>query len=165
MKRVIQLDEDGYFVGLTVADESPLEPGVFLLPARAIDVDPPTIPADHRAQWDGSNWQYVPIILTPENQETGVPEPLTQEQIVALYEQALDEHLDSVAQSDRWSNRFTFVARAGYPNRWQQEAIAFGVWMDSCNEHAYALLQQVAAGEVPMPTLEEFIDGLPEYVK
>jgi len=91
------------------------------------------------------------------------------EQIQALmlqrYEQALDEHLDKAAQEDRWSNRFTFVARAGYPNRWQQEAIAFGVWMDGCNEHAYALLQQVAAGEVPMPTLEEFIAGLPEYVK
>jgi len=85
--------------------------------------------------------------------------------MLAKYEQALDEHLDKAAQEDRWSNRFTFVARAGYPNRWQQEAIAFGVWMDSCNEHAYALLQKVAAGEVPMPSLEEFIDGLPEYVK
>jgi hypothetical protein len=91
------------------------------------------------------------------------------EQIQALmlqrYEQALDEHLDKAAQEDRWSNRFTFVARAGYPNRWQQEAIAFGIWMDSCNEHAYALLQKVVTGEVPMPTLEEFIAGLPEYVK
>jgi len=165
MKQVIQLDTAGYFVGFTTADESPLEPGVYLLPAGSVDAAPPTQTEDHRAQWDGAIWQYAPVVLTPENPETGVPEPLTPAQIVALYEQALDSHLDKAAQQDRWSNRFTFVARAGYPNRWQQEAIAFGTWMDSCNEHAYALLQQVAAGEVPMPSLEEFIAGLPEYVR
>jgi hypothetical protein len=57
MKHVIQLDNDGYFVGLTTADESPLETGVFLLPAGAIDADTPTVPSGKRAKWVGS-WVF-----------------------------------------------------------------------------------------------------------
>jgi hypothetical protein len=40
-KPVPQLDSAGLFAGMTVADESPMEPGVWLLPAGALDVSPP----------------------------------------------------------------------------------------------------------------------------
>lgn len=40
-KQVSQLDAEGFFSGVAMADESPLEPGVFLLPGGAIDRDPP----------------------------------------------------------------------------------------------------------------------------
>lgn len=89
--------------------------------------------------------------------------PVSPQLTQADYESALDAHLDSVAKADRWSNRFTFVARAGYPNNWQQKAIAFGTWMDTCNIMAYELLLKVEAGTVPAPTIEEFIAGLPEF--
>lgn len=42
-KIVSQLGPDGYLVGPTIADESPLEPGVFLIPGGAIDRVPPEI--------------------------------------------------------------------------------------------------------------------------
>ena len=51
MKTVCQLDANGYFVGLTAADESPLEPGEFLIPGGCIDETAPTIPEGHRARW------------------------------------------------------------------------------------------------------------------
>jgi hypothetical protein len=54
------------------------------------------------------------------------------------------------------------VARAAYPNPWQQQAIAFGTWMDQCNVHAYALMESVQAGTIPLPSLEDFVAGLPE---
>lgn len=55
-KNVCQLDGAGYFVGLVEADESPLEPGVFLIPGGAVDVEAPEIPAGKRAKWMGDSW-------------------------------------------------------------------------------------------------------------
>lgn len=40
-KPVSQIDRAGYFVRVTFADESPLEPGVWLLPAGTVDALPP----------------------------------------------------------------------------------------------------------------------------
>lgn len=56
MKQVIQLDEDGYFVGTTMADESPLEPGLLLMPAHTIDIPLSALPAwgsHQRLRWNG----------------------------------------------------------------------------------------------------------------
>jgi hypothetical protein len=57
MKIVSQLDADGLFVGTVEADESPLEPGEFLLPGGAVDAVPPTIPAGHTARWS-NGWVF-----------------------------------------------------------------------------------------------------------
>ena len=67
MKSVVQLDEDNYFVGLTIADESPLEPGVFLIPGGAIDVDIPSVPEGKRTKWNGE-WVFedIPVDVSPE---------------------------------------------------------------------------------------------------
>ena len=57
-KIVSQLDATGYFVGETVAYESPLEPGVFLVPAGAIDRPPPkTIEPGKRYRPWGLGWR------------------------------------------------------------------------------------------------------------
>lgn len=40
-KTVSQLDAEGYFSCQTIADESPLEPGIWLIPGGAIDQPPP----------------------------------------------------------------------------------------------------------------------------
>lgn len=58
-KIVVQLDAESYFVGFTEAEESPLEPGVFLMPAGTVDAPAPNISQDHRAKWDGDQWVYV----------------------------------------------------------------------------------------------------------
>lgn len=61
-KNVVQLDADGYFMGMTVADESPLEPGRFVLPALAQDIAPPPrlCKEMEAVRWMGGIWQYVP---------------------------------------------------------------------------------------------------------
>lgn len=50
-KTVSQLDAQGYFTGLTQADESPLEPGIFPLPAGCVDALPPEIPEGKCARY------------------------------------------------------------------------------------------------------------------
>ena len=52
-KLMSQLDADGYFVAATYGDESPLEPGVFLVPGGAVDAEPPVVPEGQRAKWVG----------------------------------------------------------------------------------------------------------------
>jgi hypothetical protein len=82
MKQVIQLDADGYFVGPVIADASPLEPGVYLIPAGAVDAPMPTIPEGKRAKWNGQ-WVFEDI-PQPEPEPEPEPEPLTPEQEAEL---------------------------------------------------------------------------------
>ena len=89
---------------------------------------------------------------------------LTEEQIIAKYESALDSHLDNVAKQYRYQDRFSFAVRAGYVGPYQAEAVAFAQWMDQCNVQSFALLSDVLAGNSELPTIEEFIGGLPEFV-
>lgn len=93
------------------------------------------------------------------------PAPLTTEQLVKVYEKALDDHMDTVARSHRYNDRFTFALRAGYPGPFHDEGIAFAQWMDSLNADAYALLAAVEAGTAELPSVEEFVAGFDEFVK
>ena len=64
MKQVCQLDDEGYYVGMTTADESPLEPGVYLIPRGALDVTPPLQVEGKYIRWDGE-WIYEDIPAPP----------------------------------------------------------------------------------------------------
>lgn len=60
MKTAYQFNASGLFVGETVADESPREPGVYLLPAGCTLKAPPAkIPAGKVPRWNGNAWQLV----------------------------------------------------------------------------------------------------------
>lgn len=85
MKTVSQLNASGYFTGTVIADESPLEPGAYLIPGGAIDVPPPNIPAGKVALRQGNSWVFV---LPPEPEEEtppvdGVPQSVTRFQALA----------------------------------------------------------------------------------
>lgn len=69
-KTAYQFDYAGLLVGTTDADESPLEPGVFHLPARSTLTKPPRrVPADKWPRWTGRKWVLVnrPEPAEPEN--------------------------------------------------------------------------------------------------
>lgn len=57
---VYQYSIAGLYLGETVADESPLEPGVLLMPARTTAIAPPTeIPEGRWPRWNGHAWELV----------------------------------------------------------------------------------------------------------
>lgn len=59
-KTVYQYDPSGMLLGTTMADASPLEPGVWHMPARTTEVPPPAeFPADKWPRWNGSAWSLA----------------------------------------------------------------------------------------------------------
>lgn len=75
----------GVLLGVDFAQESPREPGVFLLPAGATFVEPPQVPEGKQAIWGGESWslQEIPLPPEPETPEPPQPEPLTWDTIRA----------------------------------------------------------------------------------
>lgn len=58
--RVYQLNGAGLLIGETDAPESPLEPGVFHIPAGCTESPPPAEwTEDKWPRWNGSQWQLV----------------------------------------------------------------------------------------------------------
>jgi hypothetical protein len=58
-KTAYQFDAAGLLVGVTDADESPMEEGVFLLPAFATFTVPPPPVDGQWPRWNGTAWQMV----------------------------------------------------------------------------------------------------------
>lgn len=81
MKQVIQLDNNKYFSGYTIADESPLEPNVYLMPAGTIDATSPSIPEGYRAKWVGNEWEYDLIADSALESELNPPTEIEIKQI------------------------------------------------------------------------------------
>ena len=68
MKTVYLIDlVTGVLVGETRAQESPLEPGVYLIPSGAKELAPLTIPTGSRAVWmhDSNDWRVEAIPVEP----------------------------------------------------------------------------------------------------
>ena len=79
--------QSGILLGSGVADESPLEPGVYLIPGCATTAKPPALKAGQRAVFSGEAWTVEPI--PPE------PEPETEPPVLAaLVELTLMERLN-----------------------------------------------------------------------
>jgi hypothetical protein len=75
MKIVSQLNDELYYVGAVEADESPLENGVYLIPAGAVDVLPPVVEEGFLAKWNGTSFDFeeiaepTPVVPTPPTAE------------------------------------------------------------------------------------------------
>lgn len=71
-KTVYQINSLGLYISETVADESPLEPGVFHMPALTVEIAPPTPASTAQApRWTGTEWELIAIEV-PDVEKTSV---------------------------------------------------------------------------------------------
>lgn len=94
MKRVYVFDADGPFVGPYDAQESPLDPGVFLVPQRSTDIAPPAVTEAQFAQWNGTAWDVIDIPPPPP------PPPPTPEELASAAKAAQDKQDAQDAKAD-----------------------------------------------------------------
>lgn len=99
MKLVAQLNSDGYFVGYTEADESPLEPGVYLLPARTVDVPVPALQDGYALRWD-NGWVFE-VLPTPASEPESEPYEPTYADLRAAEYPAMADYLDGIVKGDQ----------------------------------------------------------------
>ena len=88
-----QLNADGYFIGTTIADESPLEPDVFLLPGGAVDAPAPVVPEGKLAKWNGAGFDLEDMPEPPQ------PQPPTPEEIKERQRRDIDAQRDVAINS------------------------------------------------------------------
>lgn len=57
---IYHFDDLGVFYAKSIADQSPLEPGVFLIPAKSTTLPPPQTPPGYKAVFIADSWQVIP---------------------------------------------------------------------------------------------------------
>lgn len=97
--------ETGEFTGAEFeAEESPLEPGVFLIPAHATATKPPEAKVGKARVWDGEKWQQVKDIRGKIYYHKIYKTPM---EITRLYQIDLDEYTDKEPPAENkfeWSD-------------------------------------------------------------
>lgn len=86
----------GSFTGMSVADPSPLEPGVWLIPACATSIAPPDFNSTTQTcRWNGDEWIVADIVID----EPEEPEPPTVEERIALLQATYDSDLQQLQRA------------------------------------------------------------------
>lgn len=84
----------GLYLGESEADESPLEPGVFLIPAHATDIAPPDeFPAGSAPFFRGDVWQIdtAPQIDADEDGQTDIPAGIVASEQAGFWRRLLEK--------------------------------------------------------------------------
>ncbi len=184
MSKIIYLfhPETKELTEIYAAQESPLEPGEFIVPVLSTDISPPALGANQAAVFNGAGWDIAAdhrgesywigkirheidtLGVTPPVGSTPDEPPPSPEEIfaatVAEYEAAVQRHLDAGARAARYDNILSARSYAGYPNKYQAESITFIVWSAAVWDAATTTLNAVVAG-APIPPLNEFLASLP----
>lgn len=90
----------------------------------------------------------------------------TIEEITKSLTYKVQQHLDKEAQKLGYDNIISACSYAAgtTTNKYKTDGISFLNWRSNVWDYCYALLVQVQAGTVPIPTQEELIQGLPVRV-
>ena len=185
-KIVYQCDYDGVFIGETIADESPLEPGVFLIPARSVEKKPPKLKANQAAVWDQSKskWTTQPDwrgyrywlpdrtfhtitelgVEPPEDAMDSDPGPSYQDQIFELTVQVQRMMDDEVKKRGYDSILSACTYATSKVPKFQAEGQACVEWRDDVWVAFYQHLGKVKDAGTDPPTFDDLVTILPAMV-
>ena len=152
-KIVFQTNHECVLVGTCLADESPLEPGVWMIPGGCVELEPPPIPEGQQARYSSGAWLLEPIPLAaaaPQVQELASDSPTKQaNQVVQAY-------LDQTAQLSGYENLLAAISYAdeeAVPS-FQEDGKRFRAWRSLV--WAYVFEQQALALANPEQALSLF---------
>lgn len=94
---VYQTDLNGVYVGITIADQDPLDSTNWLIPAGCVETAPPTMTDSQFATWNGTEWVVEDIPVVEPNPE---PEPIAPEVLVRAERYELLETSDWTQVND-----------------------------------------------------------------
>ena len=116
-------DIDGVIVGITTADQDPMDASNTLIPAGCVETAPPSITDEQLARWDGSAWA-VEDIPAPEADPDDEPVDLAKEARAKRdsllnssdWTQVADAPVDQAAWATYRSLLRDVPQQAGFPN-------------------------------------------------
>jgi hypothetical protein len=140
------------------AQESPLEPGVFITPVYCIDTPPPEAGPNQRVFFDGvSGWLVKDLPIPTQTEQL--------EASVAQLRLGVRQHMSAVAKAS--PERFNSISEAksftGTDNAYRTVSEAFVVWAAQVQTSANATLDAVLAGQAQLPALSDLIASLPTW--
>lgn len=87
-------NQNGEFIGIEEAQESPLEPGIFLIPAYATTITPPVVDEGEIQVWNGDNWIILKLPQPPASQTQHTSNPKEEDSIISKMNYSVDELKD-----------------------------------------------------------------------
>ncbi len=161
MPKIVYLydQETRGFTGTYEAQESPLEPGEFIMPVHCTETPPPPLTAGQWAFLEaGGSWVV-----------RGSPTPTDADLLAAevdRYRLAVRQHMSAVARAmpEHFNSIIEAKSFAGVDNPYRAVGDASVVWAANVQTSANATLDSVLAGEIPLPAVEDLIASLPAWV-
>ena len=131
----------GVFLGQSLADESPLEPGVFLVPAYATATPPPETGNGEYACWENDAWSVkIEETIDPDpepEEELSVPVSITPRQGMIMLSRAgllapVNAAIDAIGGQSGEEARIDFERATEWRRDWPLlNAIAGGIGLTS----------------------------------
>lgn len=98
-KTVYLFDESGDLIGIYQAQESPLEPGIFITPTASTDIEPPTFTENQTCKFIEGSWVVADVPKV-------IPEPPSPEEIAQIEASERFVKLNSITVTTASGKRF-----------------------------------------------------------
>lgn len=124
-----------------------------------LDDTQPSEPAPYGSHWERDGWELIDQVL--HRTYKLVEDPLPG---LAAYDKAMEAHLRSEREARGYTTREPDAYLESAVPRWKQDAEDWVAHRDAVMTYALAIINEVAAGTRPQPTMAEFVSGLPRIV-